>query len=414
MSHRIVVRGANFANKGAEAMLLSIHEACLRSKQSIELFAQLHGEDIVHCANAGPIPLFATKGMNHSRHTAVTDLCFGHKGLDVFQKKYRRIRHSQATQMRRVGPCQVLDASGFAYGDPWSLDNADNAIGWNNFAHKSGHKTVYLPQAWGPFTKPEWIKGLEKLAKDAELYARDSQSQEYLRRALGYDAPLQTDIAFSYSGGSEKRGQELIQELGWKEPTAPLIIMTPNMRLYERCEGRERNNVMLRAMANTAKELVDNTRARVLFLGNEYLPTNSPKGDDRFLCSLLESMCALPGQALALTSWLNTQDVRSILMNAEMIISSRFHSLLLGSTAIKPVLAIGWSHKYQFLLNDIGLSKNLVSGEKGIFSSLAQQSFALWENRSSCKKILENTIPQLRQNARDFLDRIVREACEST
>lgn len=405
MTQTFVLRLAGFANKGAEAMLLSARNAILRNVSDARIFVQLKPEYALCASTEGLLPLLPRNGSGREFWRSLSDIRFRH---DDFRRGVRRTRHEQALQMRAAGPCHVIDLAGFAYGDDWPESQADTAVGWKNHALTSGCRAVFAPQAWGPFAKPAWRAVLPKMLDGALFYARDAQSQSMLSDAIKADVPLQRDIAFSFLGGDRALGARLLSELPWKDAAKPLVVVTPNVRLYERSEGSGSGNALVRALVGTVRRLRSELDCRILLLGNEMMLAHRTKPDDRHLCALVETLCEQPGEVVAMRKWLSAAEVRSILMNAEMAVSARYHSILLAATAGCPVLALSWSHKYEYLLEDIGLGGWIVRGENAEWDKLAAKSLELWEARRETRGILDETVPRLRKEATEFLDDLTR------
>ncbi|MBO7500352.1 MAG: polysaccharide pyruvyl transferase family protein [Fibrobacterales bacterium] len=405
MTQTFVLRQAGFANKGAEAMLLAARNAVLRNVPDARILVQTKPEQALRASVEGLVPLLPQNGSGREFWRSLSDIRFRH---DDFRRGVRRTRHEQAIQMRAAGPCHVIDLAGFAYGDDWPESQADTAVGWKNHALASGCRAVFAPQAWGPFAKPAWRNALPKMLDGALFYARDARSQELLRDAAGIDAPLRRDVAFSFDGGDRELGARLLGELPWKDAAKPLVVVTPNVRLYERSEGSGSGNAMVRAVVGTARRLRSELDCRVLLLGNEMSLSARAKPDDRHLCALAEAVCGMPGEVVAMRKWLSAAEVRSILMNAEMAVSARYHSILLAATAGCPVLALSWSHKYEYLLEDVGLGGWIVRGENGEWDRLAPRALELWEARRETRGVLDETAPRLRKEATEFLDDLTR------
>ena len=405
MTQTFVLRQAGFANKGAEAMLLSFRDAVLRNAPDARILAQLKPAHALAASVEGVVPLLPRREPSGGWWRSLADIRFCHRDV---RRGVRRTRHEEALQMRAAGPCHVIDLAGFAYGDAWPESQADTAAGWKNFALANGMRAVYAPQAWGPFEKPAWRRLLPEMFDGALFYARDPRSREHLEKAIRADVPLQRDVAFSFRGGDRALGDRLLGELPWNDGAKPLAVVTPNVRLYERSEGSGSGNAMVRALVGTARRLNSEAGCRVLLLGNETSPAYGGKEDDRFLCALVEAACDAPGEIVAMRKWLTAAETRSILMNAEIAVSARYHSVLLAATAGCPVLALSWSHKYGYLLEDVGLGEWLVRGEEAEWDRLADRSLDLWEDRRSARETLEKTVPLRRAEATEFLDDLVR------
>ena len=405
MTQTFVLRLAGFANKGAEAMLLSARNAILRNVSDARIFVQLKPEYALCASTEGMLPLLPRSESRKDKLRLLADMRFRH---DDVRRGVLRTRHEQALQMRAAGPCHVVDLAGFAYGDDWPESQADTAVGWKNHAQACGCRAAFAPQAWGPFAKPAWRTVLPKMLDGALFYARDARSQSMLSEAIHADVPLQRDIAFSFADGDKALGARLLSGLPWKDDAKPLVVVTPNVRLYERSEGSGSGNAMVRAVVGTARRLRSELDCRVLLLGNEMSLSARAKPDDRHLCALAETVCGMPGEVVAMRKWLSAAEVRSILMNAEMAVSARYHSILLAATAGCPVLALSWSHKYEYLLEDVGLGGWIVRGENGEWDRLAPRALELWEARRETRGVLDETAPRLRKEATEFLDDLTR------
>ena len=58
---------------------------------------------------------------------------------------------------------------------------------------------------------------------------------------------------------------------------------------------------------------------------------------------------------------LNSDGVKSIIINLDACIVSRFHAMIFALTLLKPMVILGWSHKYRTLFQEFGCAEYLVS-----------------------------------------------------
>jgi colanic acid/amylovoran biosynthesis protein len=119
-----------------------------------------------------------------------------------------------------------LDASGYAYGDPWGADKAKERLGRIAVWRKLGKPVVLLPQAFGPFENSAMAQAMVAIFKEASMvFPRDSISLEAVRKI----APDQSIV---------HRGQDFTGLVSGKpfegmEAAREAIGIIPNHKLYE-------------------------------------------------------------------------------------------------------------------------------------------------------------------------------------
>src|SRR5690554_1360542 len=140
----VKIEDVGFNNKGAALMLYAI----------VAQLKQHYGENV---------KIVVENYLNDFQQFASLDL-YKEASFQRYKIKWHNfISDKQLLSHRLVKPSQidvVLNASGFSVGDIWypnfkrryesKLKNYKNL-------HKSGTKIIYLPQAFGAFTKPEVI-----------------------------------------------------------------------------------------------------------------------------------------------------------------------------------------------------------------------------------------------------------------
>ena len=234
-----------------------------------------------------------------------------------------------------------IDISGFAYGDSWGYKKARRRLGKKV---KKGTPYYLLPQAFGPFTDQKLRSEMIRIGKSAKmLCARDNVSLEHLKE-LGLDnARLFPDITFALETtgfdqstmGCSKYGCLIINNK---------LISSGNMNSKEVIE-----------LFHKAGEIMceKNISPKVLL--------HEPQ-EDKALADELASRLNCPIIELE-----DAREIKSFISNSYITITARFHGLVSALSTGTPVMAIGWSHKYQELLQDFNAKNLMFEGDHSVF-----------------------------------------------
>ena len=63
----------------------------------------------------------------------------------------------------------------------------------------------------------------------------------------------------------------------------------------------------------------------------------------------------------------DAREIKSFISNSYITITARFHGLVSALSTGTPVMAIGWSHKYQELLQDFNAENLMYKGDHSVF-----------------------------------------------
>jgi len=362
---RILVRGANFINKGAEAMLLTVRN---------ELEKRIPGSSF--CIERERVPGFTAERAELEQLQIVEDpmKLFG-RSLSTYSFALRRPRQAAAAGVfsSRCGPeahaasqvDAVIDVAGYAYGDIWPLAKIKRTTRFLTACQVLSRPYIFLPQAWGPFEESDRADQYRQLFQRAtRFFARDVCSRDHIAKVLGVSAdtiPLESDIAFRFQGAPADIGQAAIESLGLTLGKSPLAVIAPNMKVYERTAGKGSENTYVQSLIHIGKNLLSRGM-QVLLLPHDIQPFED-RVDDRWLCKLVAQHLQDP-RCAAVTAWSPAADLKSMVKHADLLIGSRFHALIAAISSRKPVLALGWSHKYPELLRGFG-QEDFVVGLEG-------------------------------------------------
>ena len=163
----VEVLGIGIPNKGAELMLIAVQQK-IRSKYPDAKFVVEPNTDYFGRANHGLYQKFVFRNK-------YMDLSFIGDYLPAKIKSKFGILSEKDVDV-------ILDTSGFAYGDQWSVNKLATRLGRIDKWKKDGKKVIILPQALGPFTKKGFDEQLKHIVPSCDLiFARDEISYKYIQ-----------------------------------------------------------------------------------------------------------------------------------------------------------------------------------------------------------------------------------------
>ena len=340
----IEIKGIHFPNKGAELMLVAVMQ---------RLSATLGEENVSFVldprqAYSYRAPYGLLQKFRYSKFGVKWDY------LGNFIPYSVRENYGLVTE-REIDV--ILDASGFAYGDQWGAEKAEERAAkhverWK----KEGKKVILLPQAFGPFSSERLQSAMRTVLTHADLvYAREGQSYEYLR-ALKPDASSlrQAPDFTNLVKGVLPRSREL-------DGLKTCLIVNNKMLEMTGAEGER----YVPLMTTLTRHLLEHDLA-------PFLLVHEGEKDLQLAQEVQRRVAQTTGQEVPLWQEDDPVAVKGIIGQCQGLISSRFHGLVSGLSQGVPSLGTGWSHKYQRLFEDYGCPENLI-GLEGSDEAVFQQ-----------------------------------------
>ncbi|WP_417656333.1 polysaccharide pyruvyl transferase family protein [Pseudidiomarina aestuarii] len=325
----IEVKGISFANKGAELMLHAI-------QAQLEPRAAATGVSIKWVVEPdGPFLRRAAFGL-------WTKTRYVRKRLNWLAplQWLPQVLREQLGLVNSDEIDLVLDASGFAYGDTWPVGVArDRLASTINMLNKQAIPVVLLPQAFGPFMKPSSRATFKIIATHADkIYARDEASQRYVAELNPQPSKLKrcpdfTNLVAGMPHDKFDAGQHQ-------------VCIIPNAKMIEKREDGDRYIHWLVRVIEKAQTL----QAKPFFLIHEATA-------DRALVEQIQQRLAAP---IAVLDPQHALQIKWVIGQSQIVIGSRYHGLVSALAQHIPVIATGWSHKYQALLKDYDCTEALI------------------------------------------------------
>ncbi|OEU66735.1 MAG: hypothetical protein BBJ57_09465 [Desulfobacterales bacterium PC51MH44] len=375
---KILINGAGFENKGAEAMVRTVQAELAKRLPSVDLFlwrVSVWNHRIA--TDSGMNPLTLPFELPYSKWRllgertgktlwSVQEIChmMGMKQIWLLFDRSKRFDKACDCYLQRTteGFDALIDISGFAYGDVWGVGGFGKIRPVIDYCKQYDKPAFFLPQAWGSFDNPHVKKAVRKLlsGKGVSFYSRDKSSCRYLEEALdkpkGFIASY-PDIVFRFQGGTQEQGKQILRNMGCSMKR-PLIGISPNRRIFERVAGEGTGNEYLRALVKLVKHCLESHNVDVVLQANEICEYGN-RMDDRYLCSLIAASVSRVDRCFMTRDSLTAEATKALIGQFDYMIGSRFHSLVFAFSQGVPGMAVSWSHKYRELFSLFGMESDV-------------------------------------------------------
>lgn len=334
----VEIHGAGFRNKGAELMLhTTVSELRARLENFVPAIDPLYGAYELRCG-LGLRQIIPPRS---------------HVGTPGFSKRFRRQKWFVALRgpglFRRLLGAQIdlygavdlsrvrgfIDISGFAYTDQWGPQPIQDLATLTHYYRWRRRPVIMLPQAFGPFKRPECRAAFLKALSCADLvFARDKRSWEYAADLARepekiFQAP---DITLFYPRSQVQRSL----------PPTPYACLVPNVRMLD--QGKDQwGDKYLTYLCLIARELL-NQGIQVQILVHDVT------GGDLSLAEDISRELTSPDLTIV-----REQDplvLKNIIGQSLLLAGSRYHSLVAAFANAVPAIGLGWAHKYEMLFQD--------------------------------------------------------------
>jgi colanic acid/amylovoran biosynthesis protein len=327
---KIQIDGTNTVNKGAELMLYAILQEIEKKYPDAKVLYNRIGENSSYIRT---ILNFKTRPFAEN----IIPLLYKFKVVSVLRRLHIPCSFL-GTKYPIKGIDVVLDAGGFQFGDQWKFDEY-GLRAWGNYyskLKKYGVKIILLPQAFGPFNTKNARESALIVSKYADIiFAREQVSYDYLIKA-GVDkskVKLYPDFTALVEGVVPKRYEFLKDG----------VCIIPNKRMIDKGTISQGNYLSL---LGKIIEVIQQQGKTPFLLNHE-------SESDFVLCKLINQHLKVP---LAIVNGLTALEIKGVISQSYMVVSSRFHGVASALNSGVPCLATSWSHKYAELFKDYGQS----------------------------------------------------------
>ncbi|MGO2374026.1 MAG: polysaccharide pyruvyl transferase family protein [Pseudoalteromonas prydzensis] len=370
----VEIKGIGLPNRGAELMLLAIIEEFEKRGVDADFLVEPLGDYKTRAKyNLFQKSRFFGKGYNFGWPFSLFP--------KIIREKYGIVNKSEIDL--------VIDASGFAYGDKWGPklinDRLANEI---DFFKKNDVKVVLLPQAFGPFENKAVAAASKKIFSMADvLMARDDVSYEYVNKLGNFEKLSQFPDFTNLVKPID------IEKYNHLENRACVI---PNFQMIRR--GNSKGEQYIETLAKTIKHLEALGQKPYLLIHEGVRDLSLAKQVNSALDHQVEVVD--PQDALA---------IKSIISKSSILVGSRFHGIVSALSTGVPVVAMGWSHKYEMLLKEYGVPELLVEVNANDVTSSCTRLLSDDSYRTTTLATINSASVELKKLSTQMWDKVFNE-----
>ena len=326
----VLVDNAGFVNKGAELMLQSVVQQLETVTPNVRIVVpkDVFYDNLNYCFRHHILPLFLVSNKWKER---VKKFLFH----NIFNKTWY------------ITPDQIdliLDAGGFQFSDQWAVSEkfiASKKDYYSAFTKKN-RKVVFLPQAFGPFEQSKSQQLINYVYSIADvLYARESESYNHLNVLFPDSKKIKIAPDFTCLSKNSNPSSAILPN--------DYVVLIPNIRMVSHTKQDVSDHYM-QFLQEVSEFLISKGETLVLL-------NHEGKDDLGLLLRLNDTL----SQRVLLLNDLDALEIKQIIGEAKLVISSRYHGVVSGLTQGVATLCTAWSHKYFELLKEHGCESNMLS-----------------------------------------------------
>ena len=238
----------------------------------------------------------------------------------------------------------VLDAGGFQFSDQWPVteDKLSERRRYYSSFTKKNRKIVFLPQAFGPFKLPLSQQLIKTVYSVADLiYSRDKESYSNLISLFPDSNKIKIAPDFTCLSKDDNHVSVVLPK--------NYVVLIPNVRMVTHTTQEVSDNYF--CFLYEISEFLISKEETLVYLNHE------GNDDLKLLMRLNERLSS----RVLILSGLDAIEVKRVIGEAKLLISSRFHGAVSGLIQCVPTLCTSWSHKYFELLKEHGCESSLLS-----------------------------------------------------
>jgi colanic acid/amylovoran biosynthesis protein len=323
----VEIIGGGFANKGGQLMTIAVQEMLRSWDPAHRLYMPLNDGTRSDRSNAG---FGSALHFDSNRYTRLNGIVQASSSLVPSSRNL--IAESDIDV--------VLDISGFAYSDSWGPRTAVRRAEMYRQKQDRGASIVIMPQAFGPFVDDMIRDAVGSIVSSASLtFARDPISLGYLNEIEDLPATVLSAPDFT---------NLLVPDDSVPAPSPPApVAIVPNARMLDKTDSSQAQKYV-QFVHTCIEHLAESVGA--------YLLIHETR--DIELAQQLAQGSPAPVEIVTETDPLI---LKRYLGTSLFVVGSRFHALVSALSQGVPVLAVGWSHKYEALLADYHQTDKLLA-----------------------------------------------------
>jgi|GEM_PF-3175631 len=304
----------------------------------------------------------------------------------------------------------VVDVGGFANSDSFGF--LGNMARLRDILPAVRYKlpTVYLSQSWGPFRTFNSAKlARYQLGACTLGFAREQASMDYLcqlKDSENFPICMAPDVAFGFPADSEETGRRILEAEGCNMDSSLIVGIVPNRQVYRRAEGLNGDNAYIRILAGISQRFLAKG-TKVILISHHLLPGDAER-DDRQLCRFISESVGLSPNLTSLKNTYSAAELKAVIGKMDMLVASRYHSIIAAFSQRVACVGIGWSHKYDELFKSVQLTDAHFSIQNQDLAGIEDKVLEHWVHRERLSDALNAHVPALEQASANAVSEAAR------
>lgn len=380
----IVVVGAKMSNKGAQSMVFQIVN---------EMSKRYPSKKVVALMNHKPELVQKMDGIYNFEIIPFqpADILYLYGGIQAAAAKLAGVSKDNITHLEDIlkNTCIAFDVSGYSLSSNWSGANSLKYLYQLAILKKYKIPTVIMPQSFGPFDYKPLFKqyintlGRKLLTYPVLVYAREKFSYNAVKKQFGlHDVRLSKDMVLL--GKTIDPAAVLKPEIALKEYPIEraCAAVIPNNKLVEKLSFDKALTIYTEAINSLLK-----------YGRRVYILRHSDADAD--LCVKLKESYHDNSLVTLLQENLNCLEYDLLIKQFDYVIASRYHALVHAYKQNVPCVAVGWSEKYNSLLETMNQSQYIVDArafhKEELLSKIDRMQENYDEERAKIRSFFKNS-----------------------
>lgn len=398
---KIAIKGAEFRNKGAQALLFTT---------IYEIRKKFPDAEIFYVVKERPSSKIGIKAVYLYRSSFLNALKYkaGRSGkIDFFAKATLnsirtilkgnvKLVHADYTYLKIIKELDLLlDISGYALSSAFAPAINENYLAFIDYAKACGIPVVLLPQSFGPFAYGEGTEKFMERIKTALRYpriifAREAEGMLLLKKEFALNNVIQSDDLVLQN---PIKDLNLVCDASHFSKHIPEIktdrnvAIVPNTKIVSKC-----GHINLQ---NLYKAIID-----LLLEQNRTVYIMQHCVDDIDICKAIKNQFATVPSVILVDTELNFYEYERIIHKFDYIIASRFHSIVHAFKQNVPCLGLGWADKYMSLFQSCGQQDYILDLRGSITTeAVIKTLLTLEQNYITERTVIEAQLLQIQSNS---------------
>lgn len=379
----VVVIGANMSNKGAQSMLFQIVNEISKRYPSKQVIALINSKKSL-VEKMGRIYNFEIMPFQN------TDILFLYGGIQAVAARLLGVSHQNTIHLKEIlkKTCIAFDVSGYSLSSNWRGKNSVKYLYRIAILKKYQIPTVIMPQSFGPFDYKPLLKqyinilGKKLMSYPNLIFARESFSYNSVKNQFALNnVYLSKDMVLLGKEINPATVLKPVISFRKYQIKQACVAVIPNDKLAEKFSFEKALAIYRIAICR----LLEYRRTIYIVQHSEA---------DMNLCKEIKIIFQENDAVILFQENLNCLEYDALIKQFDYVIASRYHSLVHAYRQNVPCIAIGWSEKYNSLMEIMGQGQYMADArnfdKEALLSKIDAMQKHFWEERSMIARFFRN------------------------